>query len=172
MSLILRHKPEKFGLVLDREGYMPIDDLLFGIKAQNNWNNVTKEDILKVVAECPKQRYELVEGKIRARYGHSGGKRKFTEGIPPKILYHGTNTKDYPKIMKTCLSKMKRDGVHLSETTHFATLAGKRRGELVILEIDTEKARELDVKFSYAGGEVWLSEDIPVECLKKIESVD
>lgn len=32
MSLILRHKPEQFGVILDGEGYAPIDDVVRGIR--------------------------------------------------------------------------------------------------------------------------------------------
>lgn len=47
---------------------------------------------------------------------------------------------------------MNRQYVHLSATTKFATLAGKRRGELVLVVVDAQKAYEAGVKFYPAGG--------------------
>ncbi|MNY63034.1 RNA 2'-phosphotransferase [compost metagenome] len=58
---------------------------------------------------------------------------------------------------------MQRQYVHLSEGLHFATLASKRRGELRILAIDTEKASKAGVVFYYAGNEVWLTNAVPAE---------
>ncbi|MNV99733.1 RNA 2'-phosphotransferase [compost metagenome] len=58
---------------------------------------------------------------------------------------------------------MQRKYVHLSEGLHFATLAGQRRGELVILAIDAEKASQAGVVFYYAGNEVWLADAVPAE---------
>jgi len=83
--------------------------------------------------------------------------------VPPLVLYHGTNVQAAPVILKQGLRPMKRQYVHLSEGLHFATLAGKRRGELVILEIDTEKASQAGVVFYYAGNEVWLADAVPAE---------
>ncbi len=64
---------------------------------------------------------------------------------------------------------MNRKHVHLSASTHFATIAGERRGELVLLEVDTEKAMENKLEFYHAGGEVWLSGNIPIEFVKESE---
>lgn len=79
------------------------------------------------------------------------------------MLYHGTNVQAAPVILKQGLRPMRRQYVHLSEGLHFATLAGKRRGELIILAIDTEKASQAGVVFYYAGNEVWLADAVPAE---------
>ncbi|ADM69344.1 RNA 2'-phosphotransferase [Paenibacillus polymyxa E681] len=63
---------------------------------------------------------------------------------------------------------MGRKYVHLSERLEFATLAGKRSGELVILEIDTAKALANNVKFYIANNGVWLADFVPPQYLKKI----
>lgn len=73
------------------------------------------------------------------------------------------NVQAAPVILKQGLRPMKRQYVHLSEGLHFATLAGKRRGELMILAIDTEKASRAGVVFYYAGNEVWLADAVPAE---------
>ncbi len=64
---------------------------------------------------------------------------------------------------------MGRKCVHLSESLEFAILAGKRRGELVILEVDTEKALANQVKFYKANHDVWLADLISPQYLKKLE---
>ncbi|KTD85086.1 hypothetical protein UQ64_22010 [Paenibacillus etheri] len=60
---------------------------------------------------------------------------------------------------------MGRQYVHLSEGTHFASLAGSRRGKLILLTVDTISAGQMGVTFYYAGNEVWLADPIPPSCL-------
>lgn len=138
MTKILRHTPEDFGVVLDPvDGSCTLSTLLEAIHAQPKWALVRQEDIEQVVRNSDKQRFKIEGDRIRARYGHSHDKVQYTPGEPPAILYHGTNKIALQSILKEGLSPMSRQYVHLSEGTHFATLAGSRRGELVILKIDT-----------------------------------
>ncbi|MDF2960671.1 MAG: phosphotransferase KptA/Tpt1 [Paenibacillus sp.] len=166
MTKLLRHTPEDFGVVLDPvDGSCPLSTLLEAIQAQPKWAWVKQEDIDQVVSNSDKQRFEIEGDSIRARYGHSHDNVQYSPGEPPAILYHGTNKKALPLILKEGLRPMSRQYVHLSEGTHFATLAGSRRGELVILEVDTLSAKQLGVSFYYAGNEVWLADRVPpVSC--------
>lgn len=164
MSKILRHSPEKFGLQLDSgDGSCAVSDLLQVIRTQAEWSELSLQDLEEVVERCEKQRFEIIGDRIRARYGHSHDKVSYPIGMPPKVLYHGTNAQAAPKILEQGLRPMQRQYVHLSEGLHFATLAGKRRGELVILNIDTVKAGGAGIKFYYAGNEVWLADAVPAE---------
>lgn len=156
MTLILRHKPNDFSINLDKEGYCSIHDLVNTMNLHGK-SRVTLEEILSVVENCSKQRFEMKNELIRARYGHSVDMTGYIEGIPPKILYHGTSKQFLNSIKAEGIKPMKRMYVHLSETEHFATLAAKRKKDPVLLKIDTEKSILLGTKFYYAGDEVWLS---------------
>lgn len=170
MSKLLRHTPEDFGVVLDPEdGTCSISTLLAAIQAQSRWSWVKQEDIEQVVRNSDKQRFEIKDGRIKARYGHSHDKIQYTPGNPPAILYHGTNMKALPSILKEGLRPMGRQYVHLSEGTQFAALAGSRRGELVILQVDTLAPKQQGITFYYAGNEVWLSDHVPPGCLSVIK---
>ncbi|WP_042205167.1 RNA 2'-phosphotransferase [Paenibacillus durus] len=171
MTKLLRHTPEEFGVVLDPgDGSCPVSVLLEAIQAQSKWSWVKQEDIEQVVRNSDKQRFEIGDGCIRARYGHSHDKVGYALGEPPAILYHGTNKKALQSILKEGLSPMSRQYVHLSEGIHFATMAGSRRGELVILKIDTLRAKQSGVSFYYAGNEVWLADRVPAESCSVMES--
>ncbi|GGN98348.1 RNA 2'-phosphotransferase [Saccharibacillus kuerlensis] len=103
--------------------------------------------------------------RIRARYGHSFGRLTYPQGTPPDVLYHGTNQHALSSIMEHGLLPMGREYVHLSGETHFAALAGRRRGQLVMLTVDTKTASEGGIIFYDAGSGVWLAERIPASVL-------
>ncbi len=69
LSLMLRHRPDEFGLQVDRYGFADLDEVLRAFQDRNS--TFTLEDIEKVVYDGEKQRFEIVENRIRARYGHS-----------------------------------------------------------------------------------------------------
>ncbi|MFF2480070.1 RNA 2'-phosphotransferase [Paenibacillus sp. NPDC058071] len=173
MTKILRHTPDDFGVTLDStDGSCPLSAFLQVIQAQPQWAWVEQEDIEQVVRNSDKQRFEIEGGCIRARYGHSHDRIQYVPGDPPATVYHGTNSKALPLILKEGLKPMGRQYVHLSEGTHFATLAGSRRGELVILEIDTLNAKRLGTNFYYAGNEVWLADFVPFESFSIKETLE
>lgn len=165
MTLILRHSPETFGVTLDPEdGSCAVDDLITAIRSEPKWSWVKREDLEQVVRNSDKQRFVIEDGRIRARYGHSHDKVQYATGEPPAVLYHGTNTKALPSILVEGLRPMGRQYVHLSEGKHFATLAGSRTGELVMLRVNTAAARLQGIDFYYAGNEVWLADHVPPAC--------
>lgn len=161
MCLLLRHNPPEFNLQFDEFGFVDMDEFLAKIQTQEKWKQVTLKNIYDIVESDEKQRYTVETLKIRANYGHSFQKIDYVESEPPAILYHGTHTGVVEQILGEGIKSMGRQYVHLSETTHFATLSGQRRGELVLLEVNTQQARKEGVKFYYAGNEVWLAKFIP-----------
>ncbi|WP_379154342.1 RNA 2'-phosphotransferase [Paenibacillus sp. sgz5001063] len=166
MTKLLRHTPAEYGLLLDPEdGSCLLDDLLSVITAAPKWTEISEEDIRQVVRNSEKQRFSIEGERIKARYGHSHAKLAYEPGTPPEVLYHGTHTTAMSAILKEGLQPMGRQYVHLSEGLHFASLAGSRRGKLVLLTVDTVKAAHMGVTFYYAGNEVWLAEPVPPACI-------
>src|SRR5438105_15964813 len=75
LSLMLRHQPERFGLRLDADGFVPLTDLLAAVRRERAWQEITEEYVREVVATSDKQRFEIDGDRIRARYGHSVAER-------------------------------------------------------------------------------------------------
>lgn len=170
MTKILRHTPESFGIRLDpSDGSCELDVLLRTIRRLPKLNEVTKAQIEQVVSNSDKQRFEIADGRIRARYGHSSVRVVYAPGMPPKVLYHGTNRLAAPDILREGIKPLHRQYVHMSEGLDFASLAGSRRGDLEILVVDTVLAGELGVTFYFAGNEVWLADFVPAECCRVYE---
>ncbi len=65
MSFILCHEPKSIGLKLNADGWTSIDE--FVEKANASGKSVTAEQVMTVVAENDKQRFELSEDKSKIR---------------------------------------------------------------------------------------------------------
>ncbi len=164
ISLILRHKPETIGVTMDPKGWVDVNELIEGINKAGK--NITREKLDNIVETNNKRRYEYSEdGKqIRAAQGHSINiDAQPEEKTPPVVLYHGTAKQYLPNILKEGLTPQKRIHVHLSDDIQTASQVGKRHGELVVLEIDTQALYVKGHKFYKSANNVWLTSHIPVE---------
>ncbi len=130
MSGLLRHYPWEAGLNVDREGWVRIDDLVRGIREK--WRNrelyqwVTHEHVIAVASLDPKNRFELRDDMIRARYGHSIDVGiRYEEASISKTLYHGTSRDRLSRILLEGLKPMKRKYVHLTIDPKDAIETGK-----------------------------------------------
>ena len=103
LSYALRHNPLKYNLVLDKESWTSISELLIvsslyhhNHHRSNGWlRNIEKKNLEEMIARSDKVRFEIKDDKIRALYGHSSSFIPFTKiqkiaSKPPHILYHGT----------------------------------------------------------------------------------
>jgi putative RNA 2'-phosphotransferase len=163
LSLILRHAPERFGLRLDEHGRVPIEELLAALRQQRGWERIGEAEIQEVVATSDKQRFEIEDGRIRARYGHSTpGRIAYPETEPPEILYHGTAPRSLPSIRSQGLQSMNRQYVHLSTTVDQALQVGRRHApDPVVLIVRARTAWQAGVKFYRPEERLYLAEAIP-----------
>lgn len=165
MSYLLRHNPEN--LKMDSHGFVGLDELLEKIKERFQ---VDEKFIFEMVKKSERKRFEIVEDKIRALYGHTIPVRlELEEDKMVKVLYHGTTLDAASKILKVGLKPMKRRWVHLSPTIEIAIRVGLRRtNKPVVLEIDTEAARKNGAKFYKATNTVYLCSYIQPEHIKRV----
>lgn len=164
ISHALRHAPEQYGLALDKEGWVTVLDLLAALhRRRQQWEYVQEADLLAIMAQSEKQRFELKDGRIRAYYGHSiAEKVARTPSTPPPVLYHGTTPQAAQVILVEGLKPMSRQYVHLSAERATALLVARRRTDQpFILKIATDQALQAGITF-YLGNEmVWLADAIP-----------
>ena len=137
LSYALRHNPWKYNLVLDKEGWTSVNELLIALPLHhhsNRWlRHLKRQDLEEMIARSDKVRFELKDDKIRALYGHSHYSSSLFTTIqkiaskPPDILYHGTSPSAVKNIMSEGLRPMNRQYVHLSTNEDIALQVGKRK---------------------------------------------
>jgi putative RNA 2'-phosphotransferase len=169
MSLVLRHKPEEIGLVLDGQGWAGIDELIE--KAGRHGVALTREVIVRVVETSDKQRFALDQSgqRIRANQGHSVDiDLGLAPSEPPPILFHGTGETSVAAIRAQGLKPGQRQHVHLSPDEDTAIRVGRRHGRPVVLRIAAGRMRESGHAFFLSTNGVWLTEAVPVQFIEFI----
>ena len=166
LAYALRHDPASFGITLDDEGWVSVQDLLTALhRRKSAWRHLGEEDFAAVIAQSDKQRYEMRDGKIRAYYGHSVAQKMTRQATtPPTILFHGTTPQAARAIQSGGLKAMKRQYVHLSAERETALQVALRRTQRpVILQVLALKASQQGIRFYLGNDMVWLADHVPPE---------
>lgn len=169
LSYWLRHKPEKIGLVLEKDGWVSVDELIERAKSEIY---ITLDDLKQVVADNDKQRFSFNDDftKIKANQGHTTDVEiKFKKVVPPVVLYHGTVDKFFDSIKKQGLTKQKRHHTHLSKDKNVAISVGSRRGKPIVLEIDCKKMLADGYEFFLSDNGVYLTDNVPSKYIKRLD---
>ena len=172
LSKHLRHQPERLGLELLPGGWVEVDKLLAAASA--NGFEISLADLQQVVATNDKQRFAFNESGdlIRANQGHSIEiDLQLPVQTPPNTLYHGTHVKAITAILESGLQKMSRHHVHLTTDLNMAFKVGGRRGESVLLAIDTLAMIADGYSFYRTENEVWLVDAVPPKYLTQLDRV-
>lgn len=168
MCLILRHKPQQFGLHVDENGWCNLSQLSKALK--------TDIDTIKSICDSDdKDRYEIdysgkntKDNRIRCLHGHSLPHvivhRTVVE--PPDHLWHSTSWHALGSIMQQGLAPMSRNWVHLTDDLKQALEVGKRHqktGEPALLKIKCKLMYANGVKFYKSGSKIWLVEKVQTQ---------
>lgn len=168
LSYVLRHDPASVGVTLDPAGWAAVDEVLAGLRAAGL--PLSRVELGQLVAESPKQRFELAADgrRIRARYGHSVPVDPgHPASAPPAVLYHGTPERTVERILREGLRRMGRTQVHLSSDPASASEVGARRGRPVILAVDAGGMHRDGHDLRQAAPGVWLVDEVPAGYLRR-----
>lgn len=161
ISQILRHEPFTYGLTLDSQGWVSLQDLTVAL----NFHGIRIDinTIIKMVEQSEKKRHQILSGKIRAYYGHSiEGKILKKSSEPPEFLCHGTRQDNLNSIMEVGILPMDRQYVHLSIDEETAKMIGSRKkGKLAVLKVKAREAHSHLIRFYKEDNGIWLSDLIP-----------
>ncbi len=165
-ALVLRHRPEEVGLTLDGGGFVPVEALAAALSTQRGWESLCADDLVALSAADPR-RYELSDGRIRARYGHTITVEQPGEAaLPPEWLYLGTSAADAALLRETGLRPRDRRLVHLSTTPQAAAEVARRHiSDPVVVVIFSRRAFAAGVEFWRAGAALFLTDGVPARFL-------
>lgn len=168
MALLLRHQGPQSGLRFDDKGFTEIGPLLEYMNRNELFRWVKQEHLEEIVQGDAKHRYEIAEGKIRAKYGHSFPVREPSESVtPPGVLYYGISSRRVDPVLHGGLRPMGRSMLHLSvDESEAFQVAARQEPRPAMLEIDAVAAGQAGVKFFKATDKIYLASSIPPNFIK------
>lgn len=168
LSLLLRHDPDRASLPLDRGGWVTIPDLLQGLAELGQ--PVTRYELRAVVTGGDKPRFEVEDDRIRARYGHSiDVDLGYEPREPPRVLYHGTASRNVERVLREGIAPMGRQKVHLSATPVTARQVGARHGRPVVLAVAAAEMAAEGAVFHELPGGTWLTDHVPARFVAALD---
>ncbi|MBM9620538.1 RNA 2'-phosphotransferase [Streptomyces zhihengii] len=165
LSKHLRHQPERIGLILDENGWVPVEELIRAAEAHGF--RFTRAELDHVVAANDKKRFTIDGDRIRANQGHTVEvDLGLPRSEPPEYLYHGTVARNLDAIRAEGLRPMSRHDVHLSPDRETATRVGARRGRPVVLPVHAGALHRAGHVFRVSANGVWLTSSVPPEAIR------
>jgi len=165
LNYILGNRPDEFGLVPEKGGYISLKELLKAINEESNMAYVRESHIREVLLNNRDGSFEINEEKIRSI------KRNFTlidkdqdRVHPPKMLYKGIKRKTYPFILKSGLLPGSKEHIVMTKDKDLAIRIAHRLDQKpIILEIKAGVAAENGIPFFPFGDSIYLTDKIPAQ---------
>jgi len=166
LALVLRHRPDEVGLTLDAGGFAPVETVAHALASQRGWESLTASDLLALAA-ADARRYEVRDGRIRARYGHTVTVEEPGEpALPPEWLYYGAAPDAVARMRADGLHPTDRRHVHMSTTPGDALdVARRHAADAVIVVIFARTAHAAEIAFRRASRTLFLTTRVPAQFL-------
>jgi putative RNA 2'-phosphotransferase len=172
MAGVLRHFPEKLGVMVDGHGWVDISEFVEAVGGSRSGFQWLRDHHIEAIALTdPKGRYQIDGGMIRATYGHTIDIR--LDDLPPADIddfYYPVTEEEIDIILEGGLNPIDRKHVHLSGSIEKAVEAGKvRTEEPLLLHIDGKKAKADGIQIYRAGKDVYITDRIDAQYISKAD---
>lgn len=163
LKYILENKPDEFGLVPDKEGYISLKELLKAINDESGMAYVRESHIREVLLHNRDGLFEITEKKIRSIKRNFTPVDKHQDRVhPPKTLYKGIKRKTYPFILKSGLLPGSKEHIVMTKDKDLAIRTAHRLDQKpIMLEIKAQIAAENGIPFFLFGDSLYLADKIP-----------
>jgi RNA:NAD 2'-phosphotransferase (TPT1/KptA family) len=157
LSRILRHQAPNLGLDPDDGGFVPLESVARELR-------VDVDAVLEIATHPSEPRFQVLDGGIRALYGHSFEVEDLHELSVdlPEELYHGSSWDSLDSILADGLTPRTRRQVHLSNSMAEAMEVGRRHGHPVLLSARADGL----VGLRAAAHAIWAADSVGKEGLR------
>ncbi len=154
---ILGRRPDEFGLVPDKEGFVRLKELIQALHEEDGLGFVRESSINELMMHDGRDLFEIDGKRIRPKEASWRLELEAPVYDLPKLLYTCVRRRAYPVVMQKGLSSHADSYIILSPSKDMALRIGKRRDpDPVLLEILTDDAMEKGSQF-FRFGELYLS---------------
>ena len=164
LAYILERRPDEFGLVLDRQGYVKLKELLKAVNEEKGWKHVRRFHLNEILYSIPQPPFEILDNRIRAKRREHLPRPDAAPQLP-KLLYTCVRRRAYPFVVQQGIFPAGYQQVVLSDRRDLAQRIGKRSdAQPVTLTVHVQTAVERGVLFQKIGELLFLAPTIPPDC--------
>ena len=164
LTYVLGFRPDEFGLVTDKDGYVKVKELLKAIHEEEGWRSFRQASINEMMISLPNPPFEIRENRIRAKERERIPKRMAVENYP-KILFTCIRQKAVFSVLDKGIHPMGRNHVILSAHRKMALRIGRRiDASPTLLTVHVQSAMQEGTLFLQAGKDLFLARSIPLGC--------
>ena len=161
MIYILGHRPDEFGLIPDRDGFVTYKELLWAIHEEPGWGYVRQGHINEVLMGGDRGLFQADDNRIRVLENRWHLDLENTPQSIPKVLFTPVRRRAHPHVMEKGLMAGEGKYIILAPGKEMAMRIGRRRDQKpVLLEIMASPAHKEGYLF-YAFGDLFLATEIP-----------
>jgi putative RNA 2'-phosphotransferase len=165
IATMLGRSPDEFGLVLDKQGFVTVKELLKAITEEEGWRHVRRSHLNEILLSLDSPDFEIVDRLIRAT------DRSKLPGITrpvdlPKLMYTCVRRKAYPFVVEKGLAAGSGNRIVLSTEKSMAERIGRRKDQhpvTITVRVDDSVAQ--GVGFDRCGTRLYLADAIPAGCI-------
>ena len=164
LNYVLGRRPDEFGLVTDKEGFVKIKVLIKAVNEEEGLKYVRRPHINEIMITLPHHGLEVADDLIRVINREHLPKQTFALN-PPKLLYTCVRKKAYPHVLDKGIGPTGFAKVILSSHRDLAKRMGRRSDRAaVLLTVQVNHSEENGVVFFKAGDSLFLADFIPPGC--------
>ena len=164
INYILSRRPDEFGLVTDREGFVKIKELLKALNEEDGLKYVRHSHINEIMITLPKHGFEVVDKLIRAQNRKHLPKQSVALD-PPKLLFTCVRRKAYPYVLNKGIKPTGFNKIILSSDRDLAQRIGRRSDHAaVMLTVQVSQSEDKGIIFIQTGESLFLTDYIPPDC--------
>jgi len=160
MIYILGHRPDEFGLVPDRDGFVTYKELLWAIHEEQGWGYVRQGHINEVMLGRDRTLFQAEDNRIRVLESRRHLDLETVSQSLPKVLFIAVRRRAHPHVMEKGLRSNEGEYLLLAPEKEMAMRIGRRRDQKpVLLKIMASSAHKEGNSF-YAFGDLFLTTEI------------
>ena len=164
IAYILERRPDEFGLVTDKDGFIKVKELLKALNEEAGFKYVRRSHLDELLISLPDPPFELSDHVIRAKQREHLPKQNYTSDLP-KLLYTCVRQKAYPYVKVKGIHPTGYAQIILSSRRDLAERMGRRIDRSpILLTVQVELSKAKGVAYYRAGESLFLADFIPPEC--------
>lgn len=161
ITYILGRRPDEFGLIPDRQGFVKIKALLKAVHEESHWGYLRLSHLQELTLSLQPSPVEICDNLIRAN-DRSGLPELSAPSQLPKLLFTAIRRRAYPYVAENGIASGSDGYIVLSSEEAMARRLGRRMdNDPVILTVHTGASQAAGITYQQFGATLYICDRVP-----------